>query len=272
MAIPPAAYPAFLTCGSNSMKKPLFAFATLLLALNGQGQTMPHVTVRMADSLYNVLLTRDIFSDERLPTDSVVYANHPTAGGTVVKYDGAIRYKGNSTRYYPKKGHQVKFNTDFASPTMAGKSFRTLTLNPMYTDKSFIRESFVWLAYRDLGTMAPRTTYARLTINDQYKGLYLQIDKVDKYFIKNRGRNNGCQLFEAEDYWCKGTLDIEPDSLLRIHYLPELTPTQADYDRLAAMINGVNTVPDDQFVAWFDQTFDTGSVMDWPIFGRVRSL
>ena len=75
----------------------------------------------------DAFLPRDLsdpFSDERLPTDSVVYASHPTAGGTVVKYDGAIRYKGNSTRYYPKKGHQVKFNTDFASPTMAGKSFR----------------------------------------------------------------------------------------------------------------------------------------------------
>jgi uncharacterized protein (TIGR03437 family) len=46
--------------------------------------------------------------------------------------------------------------------------------------------------YRRMGLAAPRTAHARLFINDEYAGLYLMVDSIDKPFLlRNLGENAG---------------------------------------------------------------------------------
>ena len=124
-----------------------------------------NVTVSPAD--YLLLYTRDNFSDSLLP------ATFESQGST---WNGAkIKFKGHSTRYYPKKGYSVKLPS-----SNLFQGLGTATFNAMYTDKSFLREKLVWDLFNDMGAVASRASYARLTINGVPKLLYLLLDKPDK--------------------------------------------------------------------------------------------
>jgi hypothetical protein len=109
----------------------------ILPAFPASGQ-LPHYDIRMDSAAYLLLYNRDVFSDSVLKLTSVVYPG-PQA---IPRTDGWLRFKGHFTRYYPKKAYRLKFDADFLTP--AGPS-RSINLNAMYTDKSFIREAFCLL-------------------------------------------------------------------------------------------------------------------------------
>lgn len=44
---------------------------------------------------------------------------------------------------------------------------------------------------RDLGLLAPRTSYAKVYINEQYWGLYMLVESVDKTFLKDHFGSKG---------------------------------------------------------------------------------
>jgi len=208
----------------------------------------------MDPAAYDLLYTRDIFSDSLLKLTTVRYP----APSSMERTDGWIRFKGHSTRYYPKKAYRLKFDADFAAPI---GPVRSLNLNAMYTDKSFIRENFCWLAYADIGALAPGATYATATINSHYKGLFLQVDKIDKYFLTNRGRTRA-PMYEADDFYTAADLAIQPDSILKLYYAKEIGDAN-DYSDLAGMIAALNGADSASFPAVLGNLFDIRSVLNW---------
>jgi spore coat protein H len=223
-------------------------------AIPSFAQGLPHYEIQMDSVGYDLLYTRDIFSDSLLKLTSV---RHPTALSPE-RTDGWIRFKGHSTRYYPKKAYRLKFDADVTTPI---GPVRSLNLNAMYTDKSFIRENFCWLAYEDIGALAPGATYATATINGHYKGLFLQIDKIDKYFLTNRGRKRA-PMYEADDLYTSADLTVQPDSLLKLYYAKEIGDAN-DYSDLAAMIATLNGADSASFPTVVDDLFDIRSVLSW---------
>ncbi|MDA3847262.1 MAG: CotH kinase family protein, partial [Vallitaleaceae bacterium] len=89
-----------------------------------------------------------------------------------------------------------------------------LNLNNIFGDASYMREYMAYEALESLDSVASRTTYAQLYINDEYFGLYLSVEDVnDDYLYDNYGSNNG-ELYKPEmaggsdlDY-----IDDDPDS------------------------------------------------------------
>ncbi len=215
---------------------PLLAFAQV-----------PHYDIRMDPSLYDTLYTRDIFNDDYLATQSLEYE------GTL-RTDALIKFKGHSTRYYPKKSYRLKFASNF-------QGVRQINLNSMYTDKSFLRESFCWLLYADIHALAPEASHVTATINGNYKGLFLQVDKVDKYFLQRRGRALG-PMFDADDYYVSADLTEQPDSLLKLYYAQEIGNAN-DYTGLRAMIAALNDPAIPDVAQFLDSLFDVRSVMNW---------
>jgi spore coat protein H len=208
---------------------------------------VPHYDIRMDPALYDTLYMRDIFSDVYLPTQSLDYEG-------VLRTDAQIKFKGHSTRYYPKKSYRLKFSSNF-------QNVRQINLNSMYTDKSFIRESLCWLLYADIHALAPGASHATATINGNYKGLFLQVDKVDKYFLQKRGRAQG-PMFEADDYYVSADLTVQPDSLLKLYYAQVIGDSN-DYNGLRAMILALNDSTKLDFPALLDTLFDVRSVLNW---------
>lgn len=213
--------------------------------------------VTMTNADYELLYTRSIWSDDRLP--SPFYSNDSLWNKAL------IRFKGHSTRYYAKKSYRLRFATD-----QLFYNLRDVNFNSMYTDKSFLREKLAWDIYSDLGAIAPFCYHANFKINSETKGLFAFIDKIDRYFLINRGFTLG-NLYEANDDYYSATLTIEPDSLLKLYYKKEVGNIN-DYSDLKQMITTINTVHDSVFANTVIQLFDTSSILNWFVVNTLTMM
>jgi hypothetical protein len=74
-----------------------------------------------------------------------------------------------------------------------------LTLNNMGTDPSLVRERWAYEAYRRFDVPAPRTAYAELFLDGEYRGLYLMVEEVDGRFLNRWFADGDGSLWEIED-------------------------------------------------------------------------
>ena len=73
-----------------------------------------------------------------------------------------------------KAGLKIKFPKDNRPGGL-----KKLTLNNMVQDGSMVREVLAYHVFREMGIAAPRTGYARVTINGVYYGIYLNLETMD---------------------------------------------------------------------------------------------
>ena len=223
-----------------------FTIFIFMLTVSAYAQ-LPRYTVSMQPSDYQLLFTRDIFSDSLIPASFEHQGNFWN--------DAQIRFKGHSTRYYPKKSYRIKFNKSHLFQNM-----QSINFNAMYTDKSFLREKLAWELFNELNQLAPYSHHARFSVNGN-EGLFLFIEKVDKYLLQNRGRKIA-PMYEANDTYISADLTVQPDSILKIYYDKEIG-SATDYSDLAQLIAAINSAPDGSFRDTVYKYFDVNSVLNW---------
>jgi spore coat protein CotH/photosystem II stability/assembly factor-like uncharacterized protein len=204
-------------------------------------------SVTMLNDDYRLLFTRDIFSDSLIPASFEYQGSYWN--------DAQIRFKGHSTRYYPKKSYRLKFNK-----THLYQNMQSINFNAMYTDKSYLREKLAWELYSELNQLAPHAKHARFSVNGK-EGLYLFIEKVDKYLIQNRGRKVA-PMYEANDTYISADLTVQPDSILKMYYDKEVGSV-TDYSDLAQLISAINSASDANFRDTVYKYFDVRSILNW---------
>ncbi len=209
---------------------------------------IPQYSVSMTPANYDTLYTRDPFSDVYLPC---TFDFEGTAWN-----NASIRFKGHSTRYYPKKSYRLRFSSSNLFQGVAQFNF-----NAMYTDKSFIREKLVWDLFEEMNFLAPRAHHAKPTINGGDKGLYLFIDKIDRYFLSNRGRVIA-PMYEANDFYISADMTLQPDSVLKLYY-DKAIGSSTDYSDLTQLLTAINMAPDSSFADTVFKYFDVASVLHW---------
>ena len=224
-----------------------FMLLVVICTVAAQAQ-VPAYDVTMSSADYTLLYTRDIFDDTYLPCTFDFQATH---------WDNVqTRFKGHSTRYFPKKSYNIKCPT-----SNLFQGIRTVSFNAMYTDKSFLREHLAWQLFEDMGELASRPHFGTLSINGVQKGAYLLIDKPDKYVLANRGRVIA-PMYEASDTYALADLTVQPDSLLKMYYEKSIG-NAADYSDLATLIQALNGAPDASFSDTVHKYFDVQSVINW---------
>lgn len=219
---------------------------TLIATITLYAQIPQYIMIMKPDD-YQLLFTRDIFSDSLIPASLEYQGNYWN--------DAQIRFKGHSTRYYPKKSYRVKF-----SKTHLFQNMQSVNFNAMYTDKSFLREKLAWELFNELNQLAPRAHHASFSMNGK-EGIYLFIEKIDKYFLQNRGRKIA-PMYEANDTYISADLTEQPDSILKMYYDKEIGDA-SDYSDLAQLVNAINLAPDISFRDTVYKYFDVQSVLDW---------
>ena len=84
---------------------------------------------------------------------------------------------------------------------VAGQEHRGLssfTLNNMVQDRSYFHERTAYRLMRALGTPAPRTAYAAVWLNGEYRGLYLFVESPDARFLGRWFDDPDGNLYEGE--------------------------------------------------------------------------
>ncbi len=184
------------------------------------------------------------------------YAANLTIDGVAVQQVG-IRSRGDGSRSEEKPGLKVEF--DKYVPAQEYYGYKSLVVDNMTQDPSFLRERLSFLVFEAMGIPAPRNAYARLTVNGEYWGLYALVEPVSKPFLEARFGEKGGTLFDYEwtfpyDFSWRG-----PDAgdYVPLPFQPETNETKADVAAgLVAFIRAINETPDSSFLAAMGERLD----------------
>ncbi|AGC44128.1 hypothetical protein MYSTI_02812 [Myxococcus stipitatus DSM 14675] len=151
-------------------------------------------------------------------------------------YPVKVRLRGASARSFPKKSWNVSFekNVRFEGRT-------SLNLVAEYADASMLAEKMAFDLLAAMRVPAPRAKYVRLKLNGHYEGVFLDIEQVNKAFLKAHDFADT----DATIYRC-GWKDCELKTW-RVPYQGEWTKKtneRESNDPLIAMLDLINHTPE----------------------------
>ena len=105
-----------------------------------------------------------------------------------------IRSRGRTTRNPIKLGLEIDFTRYNGRQRFLG--LRSLVLDNHWRDPAMIRERVAMAFFQRMGEPAPRESFCRLYINNQYQGLYSLVEMIDEDFLNRSLGEYSSYLFE----------------------------------------------------------------------------
>jgi len=240
--------------------------ASLLLLLAIPARSDPVDLLFDQSQLHDVVITMSDADWSRLRATYLENTNYDVTimiDGEIVA-NSTIRSRGSATRNPVKPGLRVDFNRKVKSQTFRG--FKTLVLDNMYNDASFLREQLAFAVFGEMGIRVPRESYARLTVNGQYWGVYAIVEPVDKIFVTNHVDSGGGNLFEynvpatAPDQILAWDFSLSRGQTLAGYvpspFEPKTNEDNLDGTALLAFLRTISEAPDATFVGEISEFID----------------
>ncbi|MFB9279232.1 CotH kinase family protein [Cohnella cellulosilytica] len=164
-----------------------------------------------------------------------------------------VRYRGGHTRSYPKKSYEV-----------AGQK-QVFHYNAEYDDPSMIRNALSFAFFPMIGVPAPRAKHVILTVNGQSKGVYLEIEGVERLFFARR-KIGASSLFYAinnrADFGLISSESGRPKRSLLAGYEHRFG-VKGEKAKLSAFIKGLNTLGGAKTEAFIRSRLDVDNYLRW---------
>jgi len=175
------------------------------------------------------------------------YAANIAVDGEVLEQVG-VRSRGKGSRSGAKPGLLIDTNRFVSNQEFHG--LKKLVLDNVTQDNTFLKEPLAYQVFEAMGIPSPAVSYTRVTVNDEYWGVYMLIENVDKEFLEARLGDKEGNLFKyeyVEDYRFtdKGS---DPRSYLVI-FEPETHEDNPDATALMQFIQAANNAPEAGFAA-----------------------
>jgi spore coat protein CotH len=151
-----------------------------------------------------------------------------------------------------------KINLGWDDPAIAGcpeerrlAGIKKFTLNNMVQDPSLSHERLGYAFYRAMGVPVPRAAPIRLFVNNEFWGVYLDVETVDRRMLSRHFESEKGMLYEGT-YWCDLDMgnvgDDDSGCLTREFSADACSPDDPDgdptnYDPLRAMITELDAIP-----------------------------
>ncbi len=199
---------------------------------------------------------------ENTDSDIEFHATFVFNNGTVIDTIEPVgfRLRGNTSRNSQKKSFKVSFNRF----TSGGKYYgvEKLNLNGEHNDPSVIRSKVMWDILRKTGISAPRANHVEVYINENYYGLYINVEHVDEEFVLSRFGNNDGNLYKCLypadlDYLGSNPDNYKLESGGRRVYELKINEEMDDYTDIANFINIINNAANNNLVCQLDEVFNT---------------
>ncbi len=175
-----------------------------------------------------------------------------------------VRYRGATSRRYPKKSWRIKFNNN-------KNIFNTekLNLDAAYNDPSSMRNFLANRLFEFLDYPAPVTSHISLFINDDYAGVFIQVEQMDEYFLERTGRkpnnlykalNHGANMspLTHDDWyantWEKKLGDLRDYTDIKVLFNKARYWTNDDFERYIS-----NEINIDDFLKYYAVLFSIAS-------------
>jgi len=176
-------------------------------------------------------------------------------------WDVDIRYRGDVSRLMPKKCWKVFFP---GSDLFQGQE--ELNLNADYPDQTLLRSYVGYDILDRAGVPSPRAGYAQLYVNGTYSGTFSQVEQVDKRFLHRQGIEIHGNLYKPFYGGLHVLDDIEDPEVRDWWYsyrYPKKTNRRSGHADIVALIELINTTPDEQFPEAIAGVLDVNGWLDW---------
>lgn len=167
-----------------------------------------------------------------------------------------VRSRGYGSRNPIKPGLRIDFDQYDRTQTLSGLSSIVLRNNTQ--DPSNLHERVSMKLFSQIGIPASRTAHARLFVNNEYAGLYLIVESIDKQFLTRHYGENGGYLYKydwVEPYYFeyKGA---DPSLYTPSPFTPETHVRDPDPEPLVEMIRAITEAPAEDFLAAISARLD----------------
>jgi spore coat protein CotH len=132
----------------------------------------------------------------------------------------SIRSRGQGSRNPVKPGYRVEVDRYTTGQTFAGLS--ALVLDNIWQDDSLIREKLAFEMFEKMGLPAPRESFCRLYINNEYQGVYNITEEIDGKFAQRVTGESDGTVFEY--HWSADGIWRAEDLGSIAAYKPKLEP------------------------------------------------
>ena len=161
----------------------------------------------------------------------------------------AIRSRGFGSRSPLKPGLRIDFDRYDRTQTLMGLTSVVLRNNTQ--DPSGLHERLSMKLFAQIGVPASRTSHVRLFVNDEYAGLYLIVESIDRNFLQRRFAENDGYLYSYQwtaPYYFEYR-GADPALYSPVPFEPETHVRDPDPGPLADAIRALNETPPENFVA-----------------------
>ncbi|MBZ0256526.1 CotH kinase family protein, partial [bacterium] len=229
-----------------------------ILYVNDALETTTYPTVKLYVSQSSLaFLTRNPDTNQEQPCIAVV-DGEPFD----LFYGGGARFRGDGLRNNPKKNWKIALPKGERY-----KGQRTLNLNAnnhttaLMDGESGLLERLTYQVFGDLGVTAPDTKHVRIMLNDEYIGLYLQVEQVDEEFLDEHKLPAETEIYRAGVGSRRANMAREPDFDTYVLKYENMLQKDSKIQTLVDFIEGLNDAED--LPAFFAQNLDIDSYVNY---------
>lgn len=222
--------------------------------------TVPKIEVFLAQDSLDIMLQGNLYSNHEYLAMCII-----TKGDTKdTIHNIGLRLRGNTSRLAEKKSFKISFNS--FDKGRKYKGVEKLNLNSEHNDPSVARAKLVWDFFAYAEVPAARVNHVRLHINNEYRGLYLNVEHIDEEFVKKRFENTDGNLFKCLWPANLNFINSDPESYKfsndgRRTYDLKTNVTEDDYSGLADFIWRLNNTVTNNFQCKIEEVLDVNSVL-----------
>ncbi len=241
---------AIIWCATGAMAQPNFPEDGEVFRDDVVGRVDIFIPPDTLDWIYNN-------PDSNIEWHATFVFNNGTINDTIENI--GFRLRGNTSRYSAKKSFKVSFNTFESGRKYHG--LEKMNLNGEHNDPSVARSKVNWDLCRSAGIPAPRSNYLRLYINNNYHGLYINVEHIDEEFVDERYGNQDGNLFKCLWPADLNYLGSDPDLYKfeqgdRRAYALKTNTELDDYSDFAHFIDVLNNTPIDDLPCELEKVFN----------------
>ena len=117
-------------------------------------------------------------------------------GDKEVKLTGGIKCRGGMSRKYYKHSYTIELDQNYKLGGLAKDD--DWIFNANYIDKTFMRHKICYDLYREMdkNNIAPKCSYANISLNNKYKGLFIVMEKLNASMIGVNKKDSLAMVFK----------------------------------------------------------------------------
>lgn len=239
--------PSFYAIGQIPFPDPGYVF---------DDTSMPRVDIEInPDSLAWILDASNVKSDHEFRATMIFQRD-----GQVDELDNiGFRLRGNTSRQSGKKSFKVSVNSFESGRTFYG--LQKLNFNGEHNDPTIMRSKLCWDMYRKAGIVGSRSNHIQLYINDEYYGLYINVEHIDDIFVESHygGEGNLYKCLYPADLHYRGDdpdLYKEAESWGAKAYDLKTNQSANDYSDIAHFVDVLNNTSAQDFQCELESVFE----------------